>query len=209
MRIPDLTDLECSSFEDYKQDLDVVPLDISEEDVHQVDTWLRGAAGPSGTYALAFHSWMLHFGTSSDSLREEMVECSDFLANESSPWTAHLSIMETRMFVLHKCLGVRPVGIRDRCCHLISKLFLRTRGAQAKEASRSVNLSASLEPVLDGAIHTLRDKGEPVRGETGEERQERLYTEYQAQMRQYLAHKMDTRESERTMATISEDREEE
>ena len=33
MRTPDLSDPECSSFEEYKQDPDILSLDILEEDV--------------------------------------------------------------------------------------------------------------------------------------------------------------------------------
>ena len=46
-RIPDLIEPECSSFEEYDQYPDVVPLEISEEEVEWVATCLRGAAGPS------------------------------------------------------------------------------------------------------------------------------------------------------------------
>ena len=56
MRTPDLADLECSSFEEYEEDPDVVPLDISEEDVMWVSNKISRAASPSGTDAMVFQS---------------------------------------------------------------------------------------------------------------------------------------------------------
>ena len=42
MRTPDLADLECSSFEEYEKDPDVVPLNILEEDVMWVPEIFNG-----------------------------------------------------------------------------------------------------------------------------------------------------------------------
>ena len=72
MRILDLTDPEWSTWEEYNKYLDVVCIDISEEDVKWVATLLIGAAGISGTDALALQIWLLQFCTSLSSLREEM-----------------------------------------------------------------------------------------------------------------------------------------
>ena len=54
MRTPDLLDSKCSSFEYYTEDPDVIPLDISKENVMWVAGKLLGVAGPSGAYAMAF-----------------------------------------------------------------------------------------------------------------------------------------------------------
>ena len=58
---------------------------------------------------------------------------------------------------------------------------------------------------IEGAVHVFRDRDYPGRGETGEKRRERLETEDQAQMRQELARKKETRESERTLAMIPDE----
>ena len=70
MRTPDLSEPKCSSFEDYAEDPDVVPLDISEEDVMWVAGKLLGAAGPSGTDAKALQRWLLRFGQALSGLHE-------------------------------------------------------------------------------------------------------------------------------------------
>ena len=82
MRIQDFTNPGYSSFGEYEQDPDVVPLEISEEDVQWVASKLSGAAGPSVTYVLDFQSWLLCFGLALVSLREEMTEWKYWLAND-------------------------------------------------------------------------------------------------------------------------------
>ena len=69
MRIPDLTDPECSSFGEYEKYPHIVSLDISEEDVQWVATRTTGAVGTIGIDALAFKIWLLPICTSSESLR--------------------------------------------------------------------------------------------------------------------------------------------
>ena len=58
MRIPDLIDFKCSSFEEYKKNPHIVLLDISEEDVRWVANWLTEESSPSGMVVLAFQSWL-------------------------------------------------------------------------------------------------------------------------------------------------------
>ena len=74
MRILDFTDPECSSFEEYKQDPDVISLKILEYELQWVASKLSGAAGPNETGALSFQSWLLCFGLASTSLRKELVK---------------------------------------------------------------------------------------------------------------------------------------
>ena len=77
-------------------------LDIPEEDVQWVATRLTGAAGQSGTEAPAFHIWMLRFGTSLASLREDMAAWANWLDNKSPPWAAYCTIMSARLVDLDK-----------------------------------------------------------------------------------------------------------
>ena len=58
----DLSDPKCSSFEDYAEDPDIAPIDISEEYVMWLAGKLSGAADPNGTDAKALQSWILNFG---------------------------------------------------------------------------------------------------------------------------------------------------
>ena len=135
-----------------------MPLDISEEDVHWVATRPIGASGPSGTDPMAFQIWLLRFGTSSESIREKMALWTDCLTNGSPPWPAYSFIMAAWLVALENFLGVRLVSTGDVCRRLIVNIFLRERGAQAKEACRRVNICAGLEAGIEGAIHTVRKR---------------------------------------------------
>ena len=77
MCIPDLTDPECSYFEEYDQETNVLPLGIYEGDVEWVATWMIGTSGPSGIDVLAFQRWLLRFRTSLASQREDMAAWTD------------------------------------------------------------------------------------------------------------------------------------
>ena len=83
---------------------------------------MTGAAGPNGTYALALQIWLLQFGTSPSSLREDMPASIDSLSNKSPPWAAYHTIMAARLDALDKLPGVRPEVIREICRRLIYKL---------------------------------------------------------------------------------------
>ena len=112
MSIPDLTDLEFSSFNEYNQDPEVIPLEISEEDVQWVAYKLSGAAGPSLIDTLAFKICLLCFVLVLASVREEMAEWTYWLANYSPPWAAYHANISARLFSLGKSPGLMPVGIR-------------------------------------------------------------------------------------------------
>ena len=69
-----------------------------------------------------------------------------------------------------------------------------------------MNLCAGLKEGIEVAIHTVREREELRRGETGEEKRERLKMEDQARMRQELARKRETSKIGRTMVMIPEER---
>ena len=105
MRTQDLADPECSYFEEYKEDPDVAPLEISEEDVIWVARKLSGAAGQSGTDVMAFQSWLLCFFQESASLEEEMAAWTDWISNDSPPWAAYRTIMTAQLVALKNPRG--------------------------------------------------------------------------------------------------------
>ena len=168
--------------------------------------WLTWAYVPSRMDALAFQRWMIQFSTSLKNLREEMAAWSDCLANESPPWAAHRAIMAAHLVALEKCPGVRLVGIREGFCCLLANLVLRSRGAQAKEAFRNVNLCASLKEGIEEPIHAFKYHEEWVRGETGEERREILETEDQERLIIELVRKREMRKSGSKLTTIPDER---
>ena len=74
MMVPDLTDAENASFEEYAEFLETVPVDCDAETVEEVASKLRGGAGPSGVDAIQLKNWLLWHGRASQVLREEMAE---------------------------------------------------------------------------------------------------------------------------------------
>ena len=77
MRVLDLSNPSCTFFDEYWEDLEVVPLDIYKEYAQWFATQLKGMYGKSGTYTSAFHICMILFVKASASLRVVMVEWDD------------------------------------------------------------------------------------------------------------------------------------
>ena len=129
MRKQDLVEPECSYFED---DPDVVPLDISEEDVMWVSGNLFGASGPSWTEVMAFQSWLLCFVQALAIIKEEMAVWTDWLSNKSPPLSAYRAIVSMRLVSLEKSQGVRTVEIREVCHHLFAMIVHEQEGCSRR-----------------------------------------------------------------------------
>eukprot|EP00957_Ditylum_brightwellii_P048536 3683092-Ditylum_brightwellii.AAC.1 len=69
---PDPLDPGCKAFKPYTDAPEVVPLDITVEDVERIASHLSGAGGAGGTDAVNLRNWLLRFGASSEELRDEM-----------------------------------------------------------------------------------------------------------------------------------------
>ena len=154
---------------------------LARKNVNENTIWSWNNS-PSGTDTLALQIWLLRFDTSLAILRKDMEVWTNWLSNDSPPWAAYWAIIAARLVALDKFPGVRAVGIREVCRRLIFNIVLRSGGVQAKEACGSVNLCASLDAGIEGAINTVRELEELGRGETVEERWERLETEDQARL---------------------------
>ena len=59
MRIPQVRDPRCSSFERYKEVPETVPLELLEEDVTWVSLKLSCAVGALGEEALELKNWLI------------------------------------------------------------------------------------------------------------------------------------------------------
>ena len=160
LRVPDLSDPECSAFEEYPELPEAIPMDFSEDDVTWVASKLSGSAGAAGPEAVEFRNWLLRFGAGSEALRVEMAEWANWLANTSPPWAAYRAIMACRLVALDKCPGVRPVGIGEIVRRLLAKMVVRVGGDQAKQACGSIQLCAGLEAGIEGAVHAVRERRE-------------------------------------------------
>ena len=85
---PNLHDSSCKSFEKYDKCPNVLGLDITADDVTEMASKLKGAAGPTFVDAVALSSWLLCFSLASQELKEEMAHWTEWLANTSPPWAA-------------------------------------------------------------------------------------------------------------------------
>jgi hypothetical protein len=159
-RTPDLLDPGCKAFEPYTDAPEVVPLDITVEDVERIASRLSGAGGAGGTDAVNLRNWLLRFGASSEELREEMAQWASWLSNSSPPWAAYRATMACRLVALDKCPGTRPVGIGEIYRRLWAKLVLRKAGDQAKTVCGNLQLCAGLEAGIEGAVHAVRRRRE-------------------------------------------------
>ena len=56
---------------------------------------------------------MLRHGKSSQQLREELVEWTEWLCNGAPPFAAYRALMACRLVALDKVPGVRPVGLEE------------------------------------------------------------------------------------------------
>ena len=72
---------------------------------------IQGAAGPGGSTALQWHSYLLQFVTYSARLRDAVAGLARCLANNVVKWEDIHALMKNLLIALDKCPGVRPIGI--------------------------------------------------------------------------------------------------
>ena len=99
-----------------------------------------------------------------------MAAWTNCLSNESPPWAAYRAITTARLVSLDKFPGVIPVGTREVCQCIITKLVIQDGRAQAKEACGRINLCSGIEAGIEGLINAVREQEYMGRGVTEEER---------------------------------------
>ena len=156
LRDPDMLQSIDSGFEPYPALPTAIPICVTPDDVEIISSRLSGAAGPGGTDAVELSNWLLRFGAESDSLRMEMANWTNWLANTQPPWAAYRAMMANRLVALDKQPGTRPVGIGEIYRRLWAKCLLKAIGSQATEACGNYNLCAGLQAGIEGAIHAVR-----------------------------------------------------
>ena len=109
---------------------------------------------------MALKSWLLRFGQSSETLRHELAQWSNWLANSNPPWAAIRAMMACRLVALDKEPGTRPVGIGEVYRRLMAKCVLRVVGDRATRACGNLNLCAGLKAGIEGAVHAVRETWE-------------------------------------------------
>ena len=117
---------------------EMVPVNITDDVVAAVAGRLLGGAGPGGTDSVSLQHWLLRFGAARSELRQIVAEFGEWLSNGRPPWAAYCAMMSGRLIVLEKSSGIRPVGIGDTWCLLLTKCLLQVTGRrQSQSVGRS------------------------------------------------------------------------
>ena len=117
LRDPTELGSEDGVFEPYPALPKAMPLCITQDVVETVASKLSGAAGPGGTDGEELKSWLLWYGSHSQSLRDEFAIFTNWLANDHPPWAAYRAFMACRLVALdkqpasHKGTVSRPGGM--------------------------------------------------------------------------------------------------
>jgi hypothetical protein len=126
---------------------------ILPEDVEKAARTLSGAAGPGGVLGVSLKAALLDFGQASSNLATAFARLNRWLANCSPPWAAIRALMEGRLIALDKQPGVRPIGIKDSACRLMSKVMVELTKEEAAKACGTDQLCAGLEAGCEAACH--------------------------------------------------------
>ncbi len=144
------------AFEKYDEGApSVVPVVILADMVKCIAAKLLGVAGLGGTDVVDLRNWLLRFGAESEAFRKEMASWTTWLVNESPPWPAYRALMAGRLVALDKQPGVQPIGISEIYRHLMAKCVLAMTGQQATTMCDNLNLCASLQAGIEGAVHVM------------------------------------------------------
>ena len=81
IRVPPMENPACAAFKEYDDELKMVPLDFTEENVTWVTSKLSGAAGALGAEAIELRNWLLRFGCASQELRVVVASLAEWMAN--------------------------------------------------------------------------------------------------------------------------------
>ena len=127
----------------------MVPIDFTDDDVMWVASKLPSEASMPGAEAIELINWIICFGCNPDELRFVVYNLDDWMDNSSPPWTAYRTLMDFRLVVLDKSLGVHHVVIRETLLRALTKIFMRAAGDQAKRTCGNLQQCAGLEVVIE------------------------------------------------------------
>ena len=154
---PDPRRVDPANLPKYNSTPCLIPNVISEDTVLEVANKLSGGAGLGGVDSIFLKHLLLRHGKASRNLRGVAAKFTEWMANDSPPWTALRALMSGRLVALDKCPGIRPIGIGELWRRLFSKCFLKVAGQQAKEICGTSQLCAGLEAGVEGGVHAMTD----------------------------------------------------
>ena len=91
---------------------EMMPLDLSEDNITWVASKLSGAAGALGAEVIELRNWLLRFGCASEEFRFVVADMAGWMT--PPPCAAYRALMECFLVELDTNPGLRPVHSRGR-----------------------------------------------------------------------------------------------
>ena len=132
-------------------------IDITADYVERVAHHIQGAAGPGGSTAMQWYSYLLRFGAYSAHLRDAVAGLARRIANNVVKWEDICVLMASRLIALDKCPGVRPIGIGKALRHVLGKVVALVTRADLEEVCGADLLCSCLRAGMEGAIHAVKE----------------------------------------------------
>ncbi len=90
-------------------------------------------------------------------LRESVACLCRRLANSIVPWVNVRALMSSRLIVLDKCPGVRPVGVGETLRRIVGKVICLVTRLDAEKVCGATQLCAGVVAGIEGAVHALSE----------------------------------------------------
>ena len=119
---PNTLPLSSVSLDTYTgRSLELIPVNITEEMVTEIEERLSGGAIPGGVDLVDIQNYLLIFGTASREFCLTGVKFAEWIANWLPLWAAYRALVSGRLIALDKKRGVRPVGVGETWHRLMAQ----------------------------------------------------------------------------------------
>ena len=119
---PEQSQTTFADLPEYPSLPELVPLQVTDEDICSTARHLHGAAGLGGTDAPTLKRWLLQFRQPSQQLRHALCHLTEWIANQLVPWGAIRALFSNRLLAFAKPNGgVRPIAVGQIWRRLLAK----------------------------------------------------------------------------------------